>query len=61
MQPQSTQACVNCNSVKGGTLNSKEITPTSYEKLRRDVSKLEYEVQNFLDALQSDKSRVCEH
>ncbi|XP_032691022.1 TBC1 domain family member 31 isoform X2 [Odontomachus brunneus] len=57
-QLRETQALVKYKSAKDETLNFKDNTPKNYEKLRRDVTKLEYEVLSFLDLLKSDRSRV---
>ncbi|XP_014476273.1 PREDICTED: TBC1 domain family member 31 isoform X2 [Dinoponera quadriceps] len=56
-QPLGTQICIKCE-MKDETSNFNDDTPKNYEKLRRDVTKLEYEVQSFLDVLKSDRSKV---
>ncbi|EZA61606.1 WD repeat-containing protein [Ooceraea biroi] len=42
-----------CNKRKSKILDFECIKPSNYEKLQQDVTKLEYEVQNFLDSLRS--------
>lgn len=57
-QLRGTRTYIKCKSAKDGTLNFQDVEPKNYEKLQQDVTKLEYEVLSFLDALKSDRLRV---
>lgn len=58
LQLEKIQECNKCKIMKDGFSNFKDGKSKNYEKLQQDVTKLEYEVQSFLDSLRSRRSEV---
>ncbi|KMQ96654.1 wd repeat-containing protein 67-like protein [Lasius niger] len=52
------QECNKCKIMKDRLSNFEDSKSKNYEKLQQDVTKLEYEVQSFLDSLRSRRSEV---
>lgn len=52
------QPCDKWKGVEDEISNFKDTKSKNYEKLRRDVTKLEYEVQSFLDSLRSGRLKI---
>lgn len=52
------QECNKCKITDDNLSNFENNKPKNYEKLQQDVTKLEYEVQSFLDSLRSRRSEV---
>lgn len=52
------QECNKCNIIEDTISNSKDANTKNYKKLQQDVTKLEYEVQSFLDSLRFHRSEM---
>ncbi|XP_029156000.1 TBC1 domain family member 31 [Nylanderia fulva] len=58
LQLKKIQECNKCKITKDGLSNFEDSKSKNCEKLQQDVTKLEYEVQSFLDSLRSRRSAI---